>query len=237
MSNPPANPQRSRRPRSRSRRRQGGDDLSRLMQQMALAANAGRRRSTSRRKRSRSRSRARGGLSSTSVGSSSAGGEISVNFTEILTTVKIPVNATTAGIAIDIRPGGTGNNAAHLANLGKLYERMQWHSFSAHYTGTVGTTEGGVVIMGFDYDKDTPALSMATVGVMQPNVTVAAWDKATLSVPVSRLAPQKWMSTEQGDEAPHGHLCIFVSGSKLTGQDVGFIRLSYKVSFAGPKKI
>nr|WKV33635.1 MAG: RNA-dependent RNA polymerase [Riboviria sp.] len=230
------------RDRSRSRRRpaQGANQrLARLEQQLAsLALNTSRPRSRSRR-RSASRNRPRPSrvAPSTSSGSSGGAGDCTISFSEILATISFTDAETQHSQSIEMRPGGSNNKATHLANLGKLYERMQWHSLTIEYTGTVGTTEGGTIMMGYDYDHDVPVtVDIASVGVMQPNVTCAAWDKSRIVIPVQRLAPQKWMSTEKDAEAPTGQLCLFAVGANLKGKTVGYLRAHYRVSFAGPRK-
>lgn len=167
-------------------------------------------------------------------------GSVRIQFEELFYTLKMETGKTEMGVSIPMHPGGAEvkHMAEHLKNMAKIYERMQWHSLSIHYTGALGSTEGGVIVLGFDYDSDVQAkIDMGVVSVMQPSVTFNAYAQPgkVLNVPVARMQPQKWLSTE-GTESHMGSVNVFASGTKLAGQTFGYLRVRYDVTLAGPHK-
>lgn len=128
----------------------------------------------------------------------------------------------------------------HLKALSVVYERMKWHSAAVEFVGAVGSTVGGVVIMGIDYDNDTAkAITLPAVAALNPNVQTAAYKNARMAIPLARMQPQKWVSTESAHigEGFAGRVIFFASASGQKGKTLGYIRLHYDVSLAGPRSI
>lgn len=192
-----------------------------------------------RRGRSKSRSRSRSRRRNEQMGRAPTGSSsvvIDLKTEEVLCTLTMGAGLTEHSYHVSLRPGGTNNSAGHLGALAKLYERMKWHSVTVHYIGSVGSTVGGTVAVGIDYDTDiTKPLTLAQVAAMQPNRQVSAFKNVSFTVPIKRMEPQRWMSTENDTEAPHPQVCIHASGGDLAGKGYGYIRIAYHVSFAGFK--
>lgn len=205
--------------------------LGRLEQMLANMSLAPRQRARSR-SRSRSRSRARNMQQAMGgVGSSQA--VVKLTSEEILCTLQAATD--TFSKVVSIRPGGEGNSAAHISALAKIYERMQWHSVQIHYVSSVGTTVGGSVAIGIDWDADKANLTLANVAAMTPSRQFPAHSAATLTIPAAALSSQRWYSTENDTEAPHPRVCIYAAGGDLANKGFGYLRISYSVSFAGFK--
>lgn len=133
---------------------------------------------------------------------------------------------------VDLRPAGTRNAAGYLKAQASLHERMRWNSLTLEFVGAVGTTVGGVVIMGIDWTSSVTEPTLEKVVALTPNKQCAVWDKMKLAVPMKSMQAQKWLSLRSDSEADHGQLCIFVQGAPKS-QSVGYIRMTYSVSMAG----
>lgn len=201
----------SRRPRSRSRKR-----------------------SRSRRP-SRSRSRGPGNVNRPPPNMTLSAGEICVSMSELLFTL---TNGTTVGLSksISMRPGGANNSAGHLAALAKIYKRYKYTRLELEYTGCVGTTVGGIIAMGYEYDKPTlpsGGWTWAQVTANSPNKQVALFKSCRIKIPIAKMNPQRWFETDGSTEAHPGALLIKTDGGEAN-QSVGYVRVHYTIHFAGP---
>lgn len=133
---------------------------------------------------------------------------------------------------IGLRPGSASNEAGYLAAQAKIHERMRWTNLRVEYVGAVGTTEGGVVLLGVDWLNSLATIDLKHIVGLSPNKQCAAWDRMSMPVPVSMMRGQTWLSTRSDSEASHGGLAIFVSGAKVSSS-IGYIRITYSVAFGG----
>lgn len=171
-------------------------------------------------------------------GPSNSGGEIALSMTELLGIVKLDAGKTEQGFTFPMTPGkmASSSGASHLRALSKIYERIMWNSVRFEYVGAVGTTAGGVVVLGYDYDSEpTPTdLTLQKVVGYSPNTQTSVWDKAMLTVNVAKFSEQRWMSTQSTSTADIGSLVCYATGA-TAGATLGYMRVSYAVRLAGPK--
>lgn len=136
---------------------------------------------------------------------------------------------------VSFRPGGTNNDAGYIAAQAKIHERMRWNTLKVEYVGTVGTTEGGIVAFGVDWLNSAKTIDIKHIVGLTPNKQCAVWDKAVMSVPVAKMRAQQWLATDDTKEASHGALAVVVNGAEAKVQVVGYIRITYDVTFAGTR--
>lgn len=135
---------------------------------------------------------------------------------------------------ISFKPGSTGNDAGYLAAQCKLHERIRWQSLVLEYVGAVGTTEGGVIVLGVDWLDSQATIDLSHVVALSPSKQCAIWDKMNMSVPMSRMQAQPWLNIDSAAEASFGALCVFVNGAKAK-TNIGYIRIRYSVLLAGTR--
>lgn len=166
-------------------------------------------------------------------------GLIRVKHVEVFGTIAI--GAATAGKPV---PPATGTitlcptkaefKAGHLRALAKIYERLQFHSVRIEYRPVVGTTQGGVILMGFDYDNEADSSpTIESVTAKSPNMQCAIWGSLNMAIPLPRLQPQRWLSLTEVSEAAFGALTYYATGPADT--TVGYLRIAYDVSLAGTR--
>lgn len=135
---------------------------------------------------------------------------------------------------ISFKPGASGNEAGYLAAQCKLHERIRWQSLVLEYVGAVGTTEGGVLVLGVDWLDSQATIDLPHVVALSPSRQCAIWDKMSMSVPMARMQAQPWLNIDSATEASFGALCIFVNGAKAK-TNIGYIRIKYSVLLAGTR--
>lgn len=100
----------------------------------------------------------------------------------------------------------------------------------------VGTTVGGLITYGIDWDSDSPKTDRVAISAYTPNATHAVWadnSSRPLIIPPQRLMSRLWYtfdSTAKQDAQP-GIVVWAVEGdkSKLMGE----FWMRYKVKFSG----
>lgn len=206
-----------------------------MMRNMSTSA---RPRSRSRRRDQRPRSRSRPRSSSRQSRATSAAA-IRVVHSELLVNIQLAADKDTVSGYVELVPDSTTSLAGHFKALGNIYERFQWHSCTLEYFGAVGSTVGGVVAIGIDYDQDTKlTIDLPAIVAMSPNAQVAAWKKVSIRVPATRMQAQKWVSTEVAhiNEGFLGKLGFYASCPDSKGKLLGYVKLHYDVTFSGPRK-
>lgn len=133
---------------------------------------------------------------------------------------------------VDLRPAGSNNSAGYLKAQAAIHERMRWNRVSIEYVGAVGTTVGGVILIGMDWTSSVTAPTLEKLVSLTPNKQSALWDKMTMPLPASLLQPQRWLNLRTDTEADHGQLAILISGGPKSSE-VGYLRINYNVTFAG----
>lgn len=164
-------------------------------------------------------------------------GVISISRSELLKAIVLPKNTAEAKGHIDIVPG----SFSFLANVANSFEQLRWDSLQFFYKPAVGTTYGGLVSFGVDWDFSSSDLSRDKISGFTPNQTCAAWqdtEKNPMVCPVGRLRNVPWYlpnSKTAGFELKGpGKLMYAVNGtSPTTDFTVGELWARYRVTMQG----
>lgn len=220
-------------PRSRSKKRASASSITRMMRNVSLNAR-GRARSRSRSRGmrdGRARSKSRSGTGPRNATSLSAG-EVVMQHTELLKTLTTATG--TVSYVLKMHPRSDDIEAGHLKAMAKIYRRYKYTQLSFEYTGTVGSTVGGVFAMGYAYDDVAASkqLSWPFITACSPNKQTAVYKKISMTIPVGKMLPQRWLETDGGGEASPGVLLLRADSEGTV--EVGMVRVTYTVHFAGP---
>lgn len=150
------------------------------------------------------------------------------------------VALTTAGSPAAVKGGIEvwPSKFSFLGNIAKVYDNYRWNSLEFYYKPAVGTTVGGMVSMGMDwnYSKTEPSSRTALSG-LSPNVTGPLWQDTQsrpMRLPTSRIMTRQWYSTNSKEDASNqgpGRLLYAVDCEKATM--VGEIWCKYSIHFSG----
>lgn len=148
--------------------------------------------------------------------------------------MKIPDSGDFAGI-YGIDPSTTTHEAGVLQAFSKLFDQVQWKRLTFEWVPTVGTTEGGNVIFGVDWDANvTKPDKAAKVAALTPNKVLAAYSSGTMAVNARQYQPQRWLRMHSSDgDADLAWLSVYATGPH--GKQLGFIRIHYDVRFQGTR--
>jgi hypothetical protein len=132
------------------------------------------------------------------VGASAVGqGEIRFSRCELLRSFTVPAGKMAANDWVDVIP----DNFTLLKNISKSFERIRWNSIRFYWKPAVGTTFGGLVTMGADWDSDTAKTTRAEISAYTPSHSFAAWQDTQTSplvLPSSRLQSRQWYEIHTG---------------------------------------
>lgn len=197
------------------------------------------------RRRSRSRSR--------SAGRGSSGGFFSPM--EVFKLAKeelcqeVTATADGVGAVYMIHPIEKGTTSAalgtsYLARLAQVFERMRWLYFELEYIPEVGSTVGGSVSIGVDWDLTaTVPKTHADVTVHSPMFFQTVWKNRSMRLNLSKATNNRWFVTAKSgastgasgtawlDVAP-ANIVVFATS---TSSKVGYLRVKYTVEFEGTK--
>lgn len=124
--------------------------------------------------------------------------------------------------------------SGYLKAQSALWEQLRWKRLRFCWEPAVGTTQGGQLYAGFDWDSTgivVQDLDMTKCTATSEHMTTALWKEASFAVPTS-FQHQKWLQHHVSAQ-DLGSLIIYVMGPKnLT---VGTISIDYSVEFAGTK--
>lgn len=185
-------------------------------------------------KKKKSRKRKRNGAagSSTSVNSDA---QINISRTEVIAVIKTD---STGGVTghVDLIPDSFG----FLKGLAKCFDRFRWDAFKVFYKPAVGSTIGGFVSVGMDWDFAGTDVARAKLSGYSPNFTTAAWtdtESRPMVFPSSRLQSRSWYMPNAGssvayvDKGPGKiHYAVESSAKSTT---IGELWCSYRVTMAG----
>lgn len=162
-------------------------------------------------------------------------GAITLTRTELIDSLRIPANSSAAHGHIDIIP----DSFSFLKNLFKSFERLRWKKFNVYYKPAVGTSYGGLVTVGVDWDFSGTGDTRTQVASYTPTFTVAAWadnQNRPMVLPPNRLQSKNWYtprSDDWEDKGP-GRLAWAVEGAGNTNEvTLGEIWVAYTVQFMG----
>lgn len=126
-----------------------------------------------------------------------------------------------------------------LKSLFKSFDRVKWHKLNLYYKPAVGTTYGGLVSLGMDWDFASRDVSRSTMSGFTPNASFAAWsdtEKSPMVLPANRLQSRAWYTPNNGeyvDKGP-GKIHWAVKGdSGATSKTFGEVWATYTVSLMG----
>lgn len=128
-----------------------------------------------------------------------------------------------------------------LANLAKCFDRIKWLAVTAYWKPAVGTTQGGLILYGVDWDADKSAtLAKEVVAALTPLSEHPVWQQGNLVLPSGRLMTRKEYKIavasegkEDFDTTP-GYLCYSCGGKK--DEVMGELWVRYSVEMFGTAK-
>lgn len=169
-------------------------------------------------------------------GRSSLDGEVRFSRCEFVTELKTDAAGKANG-HITITP----ESFSFLNGFGACFDRTRWLSCSFHYKPAVGTTIGGLVSMGVDWDFSSNATDRKKISGLSPNASLAVWSDTTRSplvLPASRLMSRDWYSnatksTSVAFDTGPGQLSWAVSAPTAVSTVVGEIWCNYSVVMSG----
>lgn len=165
-------------------------------------------------------------------------GTITISRKELVATIELGANKSEAGGEIDLVPA----SFSFLKGISKSFEQVKWIKLHFFYKPAVGTTYGGLVSMGVDWDYATATtVDRTKVSAFTPNATVSAWtdsESRPLVLPTARLQSRKWYmpnssSVDKHDKGP-GQLHWAASGTSASSKTIlGEIWATYTLHMAG----
>lgn len=195
-------------------------------------------------KKRRNRKRARKGLTSvpgttavvTKRNQALGPGEMVFRRSELVTSVTV-ARATASKVgSVEITP----DSFSFLKGIATAFERVKWNRLAFYWKPAVGTTVGGLIAMGVDWDWSDPARDRRAVVSYTPSVSHAAWqdtESRPLVLSNSRLQSRNWYSpnAEKFDKGPG--ILAWAADVSTQSADLllGEIWVSYEVHFAGTK--
>lgn len=163
-------------------------------------------------------------------------GMITLQRCELITSIRLRANAENADGQFVLEPA----SFAFLKGLAASFDRAKWNYVKIYYKPAVGTTYGGLVSFGMDWDLGNKELAREKISGLTPNCTVAAWadsEKNPLVLPPARLQSRTWYtlsaSANDFDRSP-GIIHYAISGTaKTTAQTIGELWVSYSIVMQG----
>lgn len=166
-------------------------------------------------------------------------GEITISRKELFKSITTDATGKKSDYA-DLVP----SNFNVLKHLAKSFERIKWLKCHVYYKPAVGTTKGGLITIGVDWDFSAPEATKITRLVatgFTPSSTCAIWDDMEdrkMVLPANRLMSRQWYheistgTSDRYDEAP-GRLVYAVETSDALNSLVGEIWVEYTVVMSG----
>lgn len=128
-----------------------------------------------------------------------------------------------------------------LSGLARNFDRIKWHSCQVRYRPSVGTNEGGQLIMGVDWDSNAiSTITMEAVSASTPVFETPVWQGGVMALPSSRLMSRKEYvvkptSSQDTFDGQPGTLMYVVSGTDKT-KEAGHLWVTYDVTLFGTVK-
>lgn len=159
-------------------------------------------------------------------------GSVRVRRRELLLQVKLNT-ATSVDLTLDKLPW--------LGKLANNFDRVRWHSAVLHWRPGVGTSTGGQILIGPDWDSNEASIKAENISSLTPVYESPVWQGGTLVLPAKRLMTR----TEYIIRATSGSgsialpvcdrspcaVCVYVSASK--DEPAGHLWLQYDVTLSG----
>lgn len=147
----------------------------------------------------------------------------------------VTMTTTTKEGHVDMVP----SSFSFLKGLGAVFERVQWKKIHFFWKPAVGTTFGGLITVGFDWDWSGQDADRAAVSAYTPSKTWPLWadgEKSPLVLPPSKIMSQKWYMPQQRDWSTKGPGKLYwaVDASAVTvATVVGELWVDYTVLMSG----
>lgn len=125
-------------------------------------------------------------------------GSITLSRKELLTTISIPANAAESKGHIDLIP----DSFSFLKNVFSSFDRVKWLKLNLVYKPAVGTTYGGLITLGMDWDFGSEDVDRKTISGFTPSMTMSAWtdtERSPMKLPASRLQSRLWYLPRASD--------------------------------------
>lgn len=168
-------------------------------------------------------------------GSAIGSGEMRFGRRELLRSFKLPANKTEANDWVDIHP----DNFSLLKNVAKSFERMRWNSVKIFWKPAVGTTFGGLVTVGIDWDLSSAKTDRQGISAYTPSQSFSVWQDTQsnpLVLPPNRLQSRQWYTREgnvQQDRIP-AKICWAVDASSQAAEVMlGEFWVEYELILSG----
>jgi hypothetical protein len=139
-------------------------------------------------------------------------------------------------------PGGSG--MPWLDSFGRMFDQYKVRRVRVSYKPAVGTTTGGFLVMGVDYDpREVP--TTAGVSILAPRVAGPVWQEMNLTVDPTRAQKARWMycSSSPSNPVPGSMSDIMQTAFAIvTDLDMtvtataGSLWCEYEVEFTGPQE-
>lgn len=163
-------------------------------------------------------------------------GDIAISRQEMVQTIKLASGKTEGGGHVDLAP----ESFTFLKSLFRSFDRVKWTRMAFYYKPAVGTTYGGLVSIGVDWDYgQADTTDRAQISAYTPNASFAAWSdtqKSPMVLPAARLMSRTWYlprATAFQDKGP-GKIHWAASGSSETGETtLGELWVDYSVIMSG----
>lgn len=173
------------------------------------------------------------------AGGASRQGELTFSRCELLRTLKLDAQKTDAADYLDLEP----TNFGVLKKLATPFERIKWLKCHIYWKPAVGTTFGGLITYGIDWDSVTGTISREAVASYTPSVTHPVWQDGqptSLILPPARLMSRQWYEFNVSDakmfDRSPGRLVYAASATAQTTQTVlGEFWCNYTVVLSGTK--
>lgn len=179
-----------------------------------------------RRRRARTR-RPRNGLSV-------AEGELTITKSELVKNVITSADGSARGLF-----GIVPDEFPYLKSLFGAFERVKWHSFACFYKPAVGTTVGGLITYGIDWDREgTNVRDRTQVSAYTPTTTTSIWcdnSARPLVAQQAKLAGRLWYTPRTGDSVDKGPGDLVYACNGPASSTVGELWVTYRVTMAGTR--
>lgn len=125
-----------------------------------------------------------------------------------------------------------------LNKYAEIFDRYRIESLRLTYHPSVGTTTGGTIALGADWDPRSVPKSLSGVLACVPKVVGPCWKSMVMSLPASQLMSRKLLYTYRKDEADRpiedSSGVAVVLAHNLQNVAPGYVVADYSIYFEGP---
>lgn len=162
---------------------------------------------------------------------------------EILCTIGWDANSKPATTEVSftlVKDDASKFGASHLLALSQCFEMVRWDYVEITYVPEVGSTVGGAVSIGVDWDQQskTAPSKHADITVRSPNMFTQVWQGSGLRINPAEFTNKRWFKNQKTTdifESTPFTLACWLTGEAKPGVEVGALVLKYRVEFAGTR--